>query len=148
MSCGDHRLACPVALANQHPLGQRHLFRCNLYAEIAPGHHYGIRGGNDLVNIAQARTAFNLGHHMLGSAGFLNDAAHLFHMLSPAHKGGGNKVYVVLDPKADVFNVFLGECRQVHIYAGQRDAFAGAQFSAHHYLADHIGTLDFLHPQL
>jgi hypothetical protein len=103
-------------LADDLLLHQRHFLERQLDAQVAAGHHDGVRRVEDAAEIPEGRVLLDLGHE-LGRAG--HQRPELLHVLGPAHEREGDIVHPERRRLRHVFEVLLGERRRAHLDAGK-----------------------------
>ena len=128
---GDDVLACPDGGLDHPLLEDGHLVGGDLHAQIAPGNHDAVGGGDDAVQIVHALPVLDFGDDADGlSAALVEESADLRHVGGPADEGGGDEVKVVLHGEAQVVPVPVGEGGQGDGHAGDVDALVVGEDAA------------------
>ena len=145
---GDHRLAELGGAADDVLLNGGNLLRRQLDAQVAAGHHDGVGGGEDGVQVLDGLGLFQLGDDP-GFAAVGRDAiAHQADILRGAHEGDGDGVHAVLQRELKILGVLFRQRGHAHRNAGQVDALVFAQHAAVDDLADHVVALHLVDAQL
>ncbi|EGY02208.1 hypothetical protein AZA_75669 [Nitrospirillum viridazoti Y2] len=130
----DDRLHRQAAGAHQFLLAAGHLLLRDFHAQVATGHHDGVRQADDVVDLVQGLRLFDLGHQ----AGAVADqAARLDHVAGLLHEGQGHPVHAQVKAEFQVGAVLGGQRRQVQQGAGQVDALAVGNDAAEEDLGRH-----------
>lgn len=117
----DDGLASHVAHGDHLLLGSKHLSSGNLDTEVTTGHHDAVSLAQDLGKVVETLSVLDLGNDLDVLALFAEDLPDGLDVLTAADEGGKDHVDIVLDAKAQVILVLLGQSGEIDIGVGQVD---------------------------
>ena len=146
---GDHVLSGRGGFGDHLLLNDRYLVGGDLHPQVAPGHHGPIGDREDLVKIVHTLPVFDLGNDTdVLTAPLIQLRSDIQHILSPADKGGRDKVKVMLGGKAQVGAVLFGKGRQLDLGVGNVDGLIVGKGTTRDHQAVDLLSLNRLYPQL
>ena len=146
LGSGDHPLAQQAALVNQPLLNGGQLHKGDFHTQVASGHHDALAGLANSLNIVHTGLVLDLGDDLDALAAvFVQEIAHIQHILLGGNKGRGHKVHIVLDAPQQVLLVRLGQEGAGHHLIGKGHALAVAEVAAHHTYAVGVAALQLLY---
>ncbi len=114
------------------------LFRTHFHAQIPPGHHDGIRDGDDVVDDLHRFRLLDLGDDGDIQSCLFDEPLQLGDIFRGANKGKGDKVHPVFQSEREVLLVFLCEGGGGKLRTRQVDSLVGFQNSPMSDLANHL----------
>lgn len=120
----DDGLASKVAHGNHLLLGGEHLSGGDLNTKVTTGNHDTIGLLENLGKVVQTLSVLDLGNDLDVLALLAEDLPDGLDVLTTTNKRGEDHVDVVLDTKAQVVLVLLGEGRKIDVSVGQVDTLS------------------------
>jgi hypothetical protein len=121
----DGGLACNVALCDHHLLGDEDLAGRDLDTKVTTGNHDTVGLPEDLVKVVQTLLVLDLGNDLDVLAILAEDLTDGRDIATMANEGGEDHVDAVLDTKAEIGLVLLGERGKIDVGLGKVDTLLG-----------------------
>ena len=126
--CGhDDRLMGADALLNDVALNTGNELIIHLDAQITTGHHNAIGGLDDFINVVHTLLVLNLGDDADSAVAGVEDGTDVIDIFFGTHETMGYEVNAVVDGKAQIGAVFLGERREIDAHSRHVHALARTQ---------------------
>lgn len=119
----DDGLAGHVAFGDHHLLSDEHLGGRNLDSQVTTSYHDPIGFPQNLVEIIDPLLVLDLGDDLDLLSLLTEDFANVLDVVCSSNEGCEDHVHVILCPKLEVINVFLGKRWQVNVCAREVDTF-------------------------
>ena len=145
---GDNGLAVGEGPVDDGLLDAGQLREIDFNAQVAAGHHDGVGGSQDAVDVLDALGVLDLGDDPDLGVIHVQQVADLIDILCGAHKGSGDQVKALLDAEDDVVPVPLAHIGHGQVDAGNVDALLVLDLAAVQDGAGDIGIGDFPDGQL
>ena len=146
---GDDRQAGPDGGLDHLLLEDGHLVGGDLHAQIAPGHHDAVGGGDDALQVLNALPVLDLGDDAdIVAAVLAQFGADVLHVAGLAHEGGGDEVEVVVHGELQILPVLVGEGGQQNVHIRYVNGLVAGQGAAVFHLTVDLVALYLLDPQL